>query len=176
MKRTLPYILIFVVVAGIAHYLTLSFTPRAIMNRTFDVMQTRGMKVGAFTLVLKSTPQTQNVVRPSPDLAYSVCLFDFSETPGPLAVKAAAWRDMGSLSLYDADTNNFARYRIDEDANGGSVIMYPPGVSVPDHPGAHSVAAPTKRGIILIRRLAPTLETHKGVREISGGDSCGPLN
>jgi len=146
------------------------------MNRTFDVMQTRGMKIGAFTLVPKSTPQTQNVVRPSPDLSYSVCLFDFDENPGPLDIRAAAWRDMGSLSFYDADTNNFARYRIDEDAKSGSVIMYPPDTSMVEHSGAHSVTAPTKRGIILIRRLAPTLEAHRDVREISGGDSCGPLS
>ena len=44
-------------------------------------------------------------MRPSPDLAYSACVYDLSA--GPIRVTAAAWDDYMSVSAFAANSDNF---------------------------------------------------------------------
>ncbi|MGB3723001.1 MAG: DUF1254 domain-containing protein [Pacificimonas sp.] len=160
-------------VAAVAlHMATILAIPSLIMDRAMSRMADSGIPLHAFRLAPRMTPQTQSVVRPSPDLAYSICRFDFTERAEPVDMTMAGYADYGSLSFFDADTDNFATVR--GDGTAVDVRLYPAGGAARKAAGEHvSVTAPTSRGLILIRRLAPTRAAYGHVERISAGDRCG---
>jgi len=56
----------------------------------------------------RPTSRSRGVVRPSPDMLYSICVYDLSAAGGAVRVST---HDMPetywSVSLFDVDTNNF---------------------------------------------------------------------
>ena len=178
MKRAVLFLFVFVFSVVVGHFVTLFAVPQIIMKRAMTAMEDRGVPLHGFVLSPRITPQTQTVVRPSPDLAYSICRFDLSEAGGKLEIHAAVWEGYGSISFFDARTNNFSTIRVGETgaANDGSDVLlmspeFQPGSDRPE--GEIRVTAPTEKGLILIRRLAPTPEDYARVKVISVGDECG---
>jgi uncharacterized membrane protein len=119
----------------------------------------------------------RGIVRPSPDLAYSACVFDLSK--GPVRFTVAAWRDYASLSLYGENTDNF--YRInDRDAKGApfDVVLIKPGLvrDAVKVENAIVVESPSTRGIALVRRLAPTPEAFAEADAARRNDVCAALS
>ncbi|WP_300530697.1 DUF1254 domain-containing protein [Maricaulis sp.] len=101
----------------------------------------------------------RSVVRPSPDILYSGCLFDVSN--GPMTVTAPAPSDGGyaSVSFFDSRTNNFAVIN-DRAVEGGSVriiLRANPGFDSHDDSTGYDadtvIMAPTDTGLILYRRI-----------------------
>lgn len=163
------FITLLVLLASIAagHAAVLFLAPGLIMGKAMEAMEKRGMPTHGFRLVDRMTPETQTVVRPSPDLAYSVCLFDFGASNGKaLGVAAAPWSDYSSVSFFDAQTNNFATLRGNGD--GIDAVLLPPGASTQ----ADALISPSDKGIILIRRLAPTQGAYREVAAIAVEDRC----
>ena len=76
------FVIILVLLASIAagHAVVLFGAPSFIMGKAMAAMEERDVPTHAFALAKRMTPETQRVVRPSPDLAYSLCLFDFSSS------------------------------------------------------------------------------------------------
>jgi len=171
MTRLVLSLIVFALAAAAGHMFVLKKTPSVIMNKAMTAMDQRGVETHGFTLSPRLTPQTQTVVRPSPDLAYSICLFDFSQG-GVLHVSAAAYDNYASISFFDSKTNNFASLRVgeNEDNAGKTFRLYPPNSKARDDP--LRIDAPTSRGIILIRRLAPRLTDYERVVSIASADQC----
>ena len=177
MTRLVLSLIVFALAAAAGHIFVLKKTPSVIMNKAMTAMDQRGVETHGFTLSPRLTPQTQTVVRPSPDLAYSICLYDFSQG-GILHVSAAAYDNYASISFFDSETNNFATLRVgkNEDNAGKTFRLYPPTHRIPpnfkiaDDP--MRIDAPTSRGIILIRRLAPRLTDYERVVSIASTDQC----
>ncbi len=167
MKRLFGPIIVCVIAAIASHLLVLQQAPSFIMDRALTMLEKRGIPLHGFLLAERMTPQTQSVVRPSPDLAYSACRFDLDQAPRGIRVRMAATPDYASLSFFDANTNNFLTLRGEGEAR--ETILLPPGST---EPGEGSTVSPTKRGVILIRRLAPTQEAHDAVAAIATGDTC----
>ncbi|MEM9286383.1 MAG: DUF1254 domain-containing protein [Pseudomonadota bacterium] len=166
---------VFAVVAAISHMITLSVLPSVIMKRAVDLMAERGVPLHAFALVPRSTPETQSVVRTSPDVAYSVCRFDLSD--GPVLVQGTAWNSYGSLNVYDGQTDNI--FGIDLGPEQPRVIGTVLSLDrdkdqpVPDGLMVHVLKDP--KGIALIRRLSPTDEHYLLAEQAADGDVCRPL-
>ena len=180
MKRFFALLIVFLLSVFVGHFFLLHSVPSFIMGKAMTSMETRGIELHKFTLVPRSTPQTQSVVRPSPDLAYSICLYDFSEG-GVIEISAAPYDDYASVSFFDARTNNFATVRVGVYADkqpdksmGETIRLYAPGELIAKLPvdWELDLESPTDRGIILIRRLAPTLQAYEKVAEISREDRC----
>lgn len=167
MKRWIGPLLFLTAMAIAGHFILLNQAPAFIMDRALNMLEKRGIPLHGFQLGERITPQTQSVVRPSPDLAYSVCRYDFAEAPSGIIVRMAATPDYSSVSFFDADTNNFLTVRGEGEAR--DVTLLPPGTNASD---AGSFVAPTNRGVILIRRLAPTAEAYAAVKAIAVGDRC----
>lgn len=148
-----------------AHWATLAFAPSVIMDRALDALADRGIALHAFTAPTRITPQTQAVVRSSPDLFYSLCRYDLSQPGSRLEVTMAQWPDYQSLSFFDAETNNFLTYR----GTGERIAV---SIAAPGTAEAQTIASPTTRGVVLIRRLAPTQEAFEVAKTISVGDAC----
>ena len=163
-------------VALFGHFATLHLVPRVIMSKAMARIEASGVNVHQFTLTPRTTPQTQTVVRPSPDLAYSICLFDLSDEQR-LLVRAGLYENYASVSFFDAYTNNFATVRVGaggHPASGSQILLNAPGNAKLESSGfaGPQFTAPTQRGIILIRRLAPTQKAYEEVTSIAAADSC----
>jgi uncharacterized membrane protein len=168
MNRWTKPLLAGVVIAAAAHIATLLALPGIIMDRTMGAMEQRGVTLHAFSFAPQTTPQTQTVVRPSPDLAYSLCRYDFSRIEGPLVVKMAAWDGYSSLSFFDGTTNNFLTVRGAGEAR--EVRLHGPDADASLQP-----RSPTATGIVLIRRLAPTKADYDRAAATSDNDQCASL-
>ncbi|MCI5046764.1 MAG: DUF1254 domain-containing protein [Aquisalinus sp.] len=103
------------------------------------------------------TADNQRVVRPSPDLAYSICLYDL--TDGAVAVTVPKAANYLSVALYDMGTNNFFHLNDDEmESDLTRVIILPAGENAGSVTQLSSQAekvaiSPTNEGLVLVRRV-----------------------
>jgi uncharacterized membrane protein len=91
---------------------------------------------------------TRRVVRPSPDILYSVCLFDLSDGPLELTVPWPSDDSYASVSFYDANTNNFAVVN-DRDVDGAEASH----LLLAEDGESGSIQSPTQTGLALYRRV-----------------------
>jgi uncharacterized membrane protein len=143
-------------VALAVHLIVVAVAPRLAMSVAGHRIENRAGGANGWLHAERVTPQTQKVVRSSPDLAYSACAWDLSE--GPVRISAPGWDDYFSLSLYDSRSNNFfvASHR---HTDGDSVdLVLATRDQAADLAGttARIVEAPSASGVALLRYLAPT--------------------
>ncbi|MEM7701248.1 MAG: DUF1254 domain-containing protein [Pseudomonadota bacterium] len=177
MTRWIGPICVLIATAAMAHWAALAYAPNVIMDRALSALKNRGISEHAFTTPQRITPQTQAVVRSSPDLFYSLCRYDLSDPQNRLKVTMGEWPLYQSLSFFDDETNNFATFRgtgqkqiielfrRDPLADKVAQALRPP-------TGTKWQSAPSQRGVVLIRRLAPTVELYDAAREAAKGDAC----
>jgi len=162
----------------IAHFLVLSALPGRIMSTVRGQMEERGLPTHAWAMSPRVTPETQTVVRPSPDLAYAICLIDLSG--GPVELVVPAWPDYGSLSIFDADTNNVYAGSLDARAEGATGTLHVI-VGLPDHElyrygaEAEQVVVDKPKALALIRRLAPSQAAWEAAAALILVSRCAPL-
>lgn len=149
-----------------AHAATLYFAPGFIMDRAMQALAARGVALHHFTAPQRVVPQTQTVVRSSPDLYYALCRYDLGKVGARLAVQMAAWPDYQSVSFFDARTDNFVTLR--GTGTPVAVRLLAPGSS----PQAGAIISPTAKGVILIRRLAPDANRFAAAAKAGGADLC----
>jgi len=166
MRRWLGPLAVLLACAAGAHALTLHFAPAIIMDRAMAALEARGVALHAFTTPQRVTPQTQQVVRSSPDLYYALCRYDLADPAARLTVTMGDWPEYQSLSFFDARTDNFAVLR--GTGRAVAVRLLPPGSA----PQEGAIVSPTARGVILIRRLAPTAERFAAAAAAGRGDAC----
>lgn len=182
MMRWIAPLAVFIVTAVGAHWATLAYAPGVIMDRALSTLKDRGIAEHAFTTPKRITPQTQAVVRSSPDLFYSLCRYDLSKpekgdrgTYPYVEIDVSAWDGYQSLSFFDEETNNFAtirssgrarRVRLHERYETSERTLKINGVETT------ILNSPTKRGVILIRRLAPTKEAFEQAKWAGRYDRC----
>ena len=157
MRRGLPFLpLVLGLAVGFA--ITLTVVPGLIMSRAMDRIEAMGGATGTVRHAPPVTAETQTIVRASPDILYSVCLYDLSD--GPLRIDAPwpADGNYASVSFYDANTNNFAAVS-DRGAGTGStsivLAQWSDRLTIPDvRRGADlQFNAPTPKGLVLYRRV-----------------------
>lgn len=181
MKKLILPIVLFASTAIVSHIIMVRAVPSVIMNIAMDKMAERGVPLNRFVASQRATPETQTIVRPSPDLAYAVCRFDFDVTKGAVQVGAQHWQKYASISFFDAQTNNFASIPVGdagEEVVHTKVLLMPPGSAAikSGGDGMRQIIAPSTKGLIIIRRLAPTDELYSAVQAMSGSDVCAPVS
>jgi uncharacterized membrane protein len=152
MMRWIGWLLFTAAVAAAVHWAVVRETPNFIMSRVMSGMGARGSN--AITHVDRATAASRAVVKPSPDLLYSHCVFDLSHAP--LKVTTAAPEDTyWSVAFYASNTDNF--YALNDRQAGGqpaTLVLLGQGQSAPPQAeGTIIVSAPTQRGIVLFRTL-----------------------
>ncbi|MEI9995707.1 MAG: DUF1254 domain-containing protein [Rhizomicrobium sp.] len=139
-------------VAVAVHAASVLYLPQLIMWRTVTAIGRAG-GVNRMVHGRRPTAAARGVVRPSPDLLYSTCVYDLDEAGGGLWVRAHGMpHTYWSVSLFDMQTDNF--YVVDDrQAKDGTLDLL---IEAPDWdkpmPGriAH---APGPRGLVLVRTL-----------------------
>lgn len=162
------YVIAALGVAIIAHIAVIFATPRVLMNVAITrISSVAGINV--WQLSDRVTAASRAIIRPSPDFAYSACVYDLSD--GPVVISAAPWEPYWSLSLYAANTDNFFVIDDREARYGAEITLVERGKPHPE--GASMVIeSPSKRGIALIRRLAPSPDTYNGAAQVARQDVC----
>jgi len=166
MNPNAKYVWAALIVAALTHAAIIYATPRALMHVAVE-----RIGGGAFNLWRQAervTPDSRAIVRPSPDFAYSACAYDLGA--GPITIRVSPWSPYWSLSLYADNSDNF--YVIgDREARGGVEITLTHGQN---GEGENVVRSPSRRGIALIRRLAPTSDTYAQAVRAAADDLCAP--
>lgn len=161
-----------------AHFIVLSALPGRIISTVRERMIEGGAGVNQWRMSPQITPETQTVIRPSPDLAYTICLIDLSN--GPVLIEAPAWPDYGSLSIFNSNTDNVYVGSLDarmEDIPQTRRVL----VGLDSHElyrfdqEAEQLILRQPEAIALIRRLAPTRDAWEEAASLMQESRCGPV-
>ncbi|MBP6012382.1 MAG: DUF1254 domain-containing protein [Alphaproteobacteria bacterium] len=140
------------VLAAAVHWSVVAYAPTLIMWRAMAVAG--GKDSNTVRHGDRATAAARAIVKPSPDLLYSTCVFDVSRKP--LRVTTAAPQGTyWSVAFYAANTDNFFVLN-DKQANSqpAKIVLIGQGQTIPPQPeGTIVVSAPTTRGIVLFRTL-----------------------
>lgn len=173
MNRRLKLAILFAVSAVVGHLALVLFVPHFLMGVAMDRVGQGGKLVNQFQFGPRTTQNSRNIVRPSPDLAYSTCVYDLKD--GPLLIEAAPSPSQGyvSLSVFAANTDNIAVFDSAQQPQGIRFVLAREGQPVPD--GVQVVRSPSDKGMVLDRRLAPTAELFAAVDQARRLDKCEPV-
>ncbi|MGA2157750.1 MAG: DUF1254 domain-containing protein [Dehalococcoidia bacterium] len=155
-----------VAVAILVHFLTLYAIPYLIMDGAMTKYpQNVLMKSG------RTTADNRMVVRPCPDLVYSILLYDVSQQP--IRFKAQVPTDTyWSVAFYAANTDNFFTLN-DRQIKSSTVeiLLVKKGAPIPENETAQIVVSPGDRGIMLVRHLLVSDDQYDQVVKIQGQSS-----
>lgn len=146
------------VIAGVVHAGVVLAAPGFIMAKAMDRLSLNGSRVNVWTHAKRASPTQQPIVRASPDLAYSSCVWDLSG--GPVRITAPRWDGYFSLSMFNANTDNFFVAN-DRNTRGPVDVLLATrsqtkGLTAPA--GSKVVVSPSVEGVALLRYLAPSPE------------------
>ncbi|WP_422006664.1 DUF1254 domain-containing protein [Pyruvatibacter mobilis] len=158
------------VAAIIVHILTVLLLPPAIMSMAMIRMADAGADAG----VVHAPPpdaRARTVVRPSPDLAYSICLFDL--TKGPLLVKATVPDTYWSVSAFAHNTDNFFVVN-DQQLPGDTLelLIKREEDEISGFDGVPVSFAPTDKGVVLMRMLVTDRDSYLKNDTVRRSASC----
>lgn len=154
----------------IGHLATVFAAPYVLMDAAMDRISRGGQRVNVWSHPQRTSENSRAVVRPSPDLAYSACVYDLSG--GPVRVTAAPWSDYMSVSVFAANSDNIFVINDRQAPDGVDLVLVRRGQTPPEG-AAMVVESPSERGIVLQRRVAPTAERWTEAAEARAGDICG---
>ncbi|MEM1086174.1 MAG: DUF1254 domain-containing protein [Pseudomonadota bacterium] len=170
--RRLVAFLLFIIAAIGGHALTLHLVPSVIMDTAQSRLADQGLPLHQWAASPRMTPQTQTIVRPSPDLSYSVCRFDVRD--GPVLISAPGWDGYGSLSIFDDRTNNV--FVANLDGENAEVLILPlsdkDALITPDLADKERVLIAEGLGLALIRRVAPDAQLHEAAVSLIDQSTC----
>jgi uncharacterized membrane protein len=169
-RWSLP-LLLGVVFAGIAYHVTLVQTPRLLMMlATHRIAGPAGYN--ALYQAPLATADSRAIVRPSPDLAYSSCPFDLSNSPVLIDVApmpAPYW----SLSVFDERTDVvFVRNNIQAGGKPIRIALVHDKGAPP--PGYEAVVVKGNSGIALVRTLVDDRAHFPQIDAARRASRCGP--
>lgn len=173
MNRLVKLALLFAAAAAVGHVGLVMATPHALMKVVTNRASQDGKLINQFQFGPRTTKDSRGVVRPSPDLVYSTCVYDLSK--GPVQIAAAPTPNGGyvSISVFAANTDNVAVFDTAQNPEGISFVLARAGQKTP--PGAKVVISPSDRGIVLDRRLAANDELFAAADQARRADKCQPI-
>ena len=160
-----PFVLA-ALVALATFFAALWATPHVVMAKAMQKLGAGGVN----TMRHQGLPNAENrwIVRPSPDLAYSICVFDLAT--GPVAIDAfVPPQRYWSLSVFDANTDNIFSVN-DRAVKGGRHAL----TLSKDGTGG-SLAVPGGKGIALIRILVTDAEDLAAIDALRRRSTCAPV-
>lgn len=136
--------------AAVVHAAAVWAVPRVITKVALDRISVAASGANVFLHAPRAMAEVRTIVRPSPDLAYSVCVADVGG--GPVKVFAPVSEPYTSVSVFAANSDNLLA--LNDRETGGKPIeltIAGPGQPVPE--GGAVVRLPSDRAIVLVRRV-----------------------
>lgn len=172
MKRLVIWVATVLVIAAVVHVGTIWSIPRIIMSKVMTVVASG---TAANTMLHQPRPdeKSRTVVRPSPDLAYSICALDL--TKGAVHVVVPLSAPYTSVALYSAATDNFF-VRNDKETSGAplDLVIVGKGQPMPTNlpPATMLVESPTSKALVLVRRVIESDARFPALDELRRKASC----
>jgi len=141
------------------------------------------LRHGAVNIALpapRADASARTVVRPSPDLLYTACVFDLSD--GPLHLQAPVPEGYLSISGFAADSSNFFAVNdqdavVDAEGQRQLSLLLTLGEPMQAPAGTQVVVAPSVRGLVLFRTLIPNDAAAAALRvNYQARQRCTPLS
>lgn len=170
MREIGRYVWAALIAGGLTHVAIVHAVPRLLMQRAIE--RIGDGRVNAWRVGERVTPESRAIVRPSPDFAYSACAYDLSH--GPIMIAVAPWDGYWSLSLYADNSDNFFTLNDREARTGGEITLVHAGRAHPED-ASTVVESPSRRGIALVRRLAPRAEDFAAAAQVAHEDVCATM-
>lgn len=167
--RWIYSLLVFALSALAAHYFILTSIPGFIMSKAHQTFESQGLPPNTWVASPQQTPQTQRIVRPSPDLAYSICRFD--TTTGPVSISAPIGEGYGSLSIFNDQTDNVFVADLSPGSDFAGIEVRRPA----ENTSANALTL-DGRGIAVVRRLAPTQSEYDKATTLVSAATCQSIN
>lgn len=169
MRRWLLPLMVAALAAFVTYQATLLATPYALMRVAMQKIDGR-LAVNSFGFGEMATADNQPVVRPSPDLSYSGCVFDISQGPVLLDIVPVP-EHYWSISIFDARTD-VAAVRSDRDTGGkpARLALLKAGQQAPA--GYEPVTLQYDQGIALMRILLVNPGEYPAVDAIRRQSTC----
>jgi uncharacterized membrane protein len=168
--RIIRLVILVLVLGSAFHLATVWLAPRVLLAAMTTNLQASGMSVNKLVHLDRRTAKDRGIVRPSPDLMYSLCLYDLSQGSVRIAtaeIPSTYW----SISGYAANTDNFFVVN-DRDAAGQPIDF------LIGHTGQRSSSAdylsPSVRGVILLRMTVESNEHQKVLAQFRNNVVCEP--
>lgn len=164
-----------VFLSGIIHLVIVMLIPNAIMFIAFSKLQAN-FDQNEIIHAPRITSDSRTVVSPSPDLAYSICIFNISD--GPVKLSLGKSSNYASLALYGDNTDNFFSLN-DRDIgdDGVDIILARDKAAKRITPSdAIVVTPPSTKGLVLIRRFFVDEEDWLRAKAEQANDVCTPFS
>jgi len=162
-----------VVLAAVFHILTVFALPYGIMNRAMGVLSAQAGGINKPFHPVQATAAARGIVRPSPDLLYTACVYDIGARP--LRITSPVPDTYWSLSMFASNTDNFFVVNDRQTRSGTIEIVLATDDAAKGANGAPVVVAPTSRGIILFRSLIASEEARAEIDAMRRQSNCEPL-
>jgi uncharacterized membrane protein len=170
-KKVISISAVFLLVAMLSYSAVLHVYPKIIMHVAMKKLSENGRTINSLAHSPRINQSRRIVVRPSPDLLYSVCVYDLSV--GDLEIVMHPTSNYYSLSLYDDTTNNFY-VKNDSELIGRTAKFI---LSRSDASNeSNFINVPTDKGIAVIRRLATNENEFESYIQIRESDYCKIIN
>ena len=169
MKRWIFPIIAGFVIAALSYRTALVATPYVLMHKAMERIGAGG-QVNRFAFAKPSTSYYQPIVRPSPALSYSSCVFDISKGPVLIDVEPVPGH-YWAVGIYDARTD-VAAVRGDRETGGkpARLALLHKGEKAPA--GYDPVELEHDKGIALIRILFDGKEDYAAIDAIRRKSTC----
>jgi uncharacterized membrane protein len=174
MMRWLKWGVFTLALTTVIHWAAVAYLPDLIMWQAMG--RIGGRAVNAITHGERATAAARAIVKPSPDLLYSTCVFDVTRRPLKVTTAAPA-NTYWSVAFYAANTDNFFVLN-DAKAQGKAttIVIIGQGQALPSLPeGTLVVSAPTKKGIVLFRTLINDDAREPELDQARRAANCEPL-
>jgi uncharacterized membrane protein len=173
LRRVLFRLALVLAVAAVAHLATLVAFPRLIM-RVATRRIAREAGVNRFYHAPRPTASFRAVVRPSPDISYSACVYDVSK--GPLLITTPVPPSTMSVAAYSSNTTNFFVVNDRQvPTERLELILSGPSADPPEGQGRLVVRSPSRTGLVLIRSVIESDEHYAVVEAMRHETRCEPL-
>lgn len=162
-----------VALAAVFHILTIFGLPYGIMDRAMAGIANQAGGVNKAVYPDRATAASRGIVRPSPDLLYTACVYDVSEQPVKLTspVPDTYW----SLSTFASNTDNFFVVNDRQVKSGRIEIILAADGNTKTEKGIPVVVTPSTKGIVLFRSLVTSEEARAEIDAMRRQSNCDPL-
>jgi uncharacterized membrane protein len=165
------YVLAAIVLAIIVHLAAVIFVPRQRVSAAIDALSAGGMQFNHWQTMERLKEPVAGAPFPNTDVMSAACVFDVS--PGPVLVTLAPWDSYWSLVFYNDQGEPFETIA-DREAQSTRFVLVRAGQSAPRRE-TNVIETPSARGMIVLRRLAPSASRYAEAASAARNDVCGNL-
>lgn len=159
-------------IALLVHLASTWYLPRFLMDRALDGLERQAGGTNTLFQAPPATAESRAIVRPSPDLLYSICVVDLSR--GPVRIRALPSQPYSSVSVFAANSDNVFVMNDRYLAPGAAFEVWVARGDQKVPLSAPVAMLRSDRGLVLVRRVRTDPAQSTALEALRGQASCKP--